>query len=354
MVRVLVVEDSDTVRALLVGILQADPELLVAGEAKNGVEAVSLTKRLRPDVISMDIMMPVMDGFGATKQIMSEIPTPIVLVTSNLDVTEAERSMHAMRLGALHAMLKPAGPDDPQFERQAREYRAILKTLAQVGVVRHWSTGSAKVRKLEKPLPEVVERAKVPTARGRIVAVAASTGGPAALQQLLGGLRAGFAAPVLVVQHICAGFVTSLAASLNLTTRLQVKVAEDLEPLRAGTVYLAPDGCQMGVDSRRVVLSDAPALSGFRPSATYLFDSVGRGFGQAAVGVILTGMGEDGVAGLASLRREGGYVLAQDQATSIIYGMPRAAVDCGVVDEQLPLYQIAARLEEVVRGKSDR
>ncbi len=347
MIRVLVVEDSQTVRALLTEILNGDPDFTVVGEAKNGADAVRLARRLKPDVISMDILMPVMDGFDATKQIMSEVPTPIVLVTSNLDVTEAERTMHAMRLGALHAILKPSGPDSPSFEREAREYRRLLKTFSQVSVLRHWATASPAMTEKRAEGREKRRSGKV-DGPIRVVAVAASTGGPGALQQLLAGLPPTFPAPILVVQHICTGFIRSLASSLNLTTRLRVKVAEDGEPLAAGTVYLAPDGWHMGVDMKRVQLSDDPATSGFRPSATHLFASVGRAFGRSALAIVLSGMGEDGAAGLVGLRERGGYVMVQDEESCVVYGMPRAAVAAGVVDEELPLHRLAARLEEVV------
>jgi len=354
MVRVLVVEDSDTVRALLVAIIQEDEELTVVGEARDGAEAVRLASRLRPDVISMDILMPVMDGFEATKRIMGEVPTPVVLVTSNLDVAEAEKSMHAMRLGALHAMLKPSGPGYPTFEREAAEYRNVLRTFSQVKVIRHWKRAETPAR---RPLPaslDAEDRRPAPQRLVRAVAIAASTGGPGALQKILGDLPPGFPVPILVVQHICTGFVRSLASSLNLATRLRVKVAEHGEPLLEGVVYLAPDGMHLGVEPRRVVLHEGSAGDGFVPSANHLFESVGRAFGRSALAIILTGMGEDGVAGLLSLRNRGGYVLAQDEQSCVVYGMPRTALAAGAVDEVVSLNGLATRIGEVVRHEPDR
>ncbi|MFH1530379.1 MAG: chemotaxis-specific protein-glutamate methyltransferase CheB [Pseudomonadota bacterium] len=349
MIRVLVAEDSDTVRRLLVEILEADPEILVVGEARNGEEAVRLTKRLRPDVVSMDIFMPGMDGFDATRQIMSEVPTPIVLVTANLDIDEAVRSMNAMQLGALHVMMKPTGPGTSSFARDSQEFRQMLKTLSQIRVLRHPRT----MRRPDAvasppPLRKSTWRLRGDRHGIRVVAIATSTGGPAALRQVLGGLPARYPHPILVVQHISPGFIGSLATSLRQVTRLDVKVAEDRELLRGGTVYLAPDGVQMGVKGGRVALSSAPEIRGFRPSATFLFESVADCFGRATLAVVLTGMGEDGVTGLYRIRERGGYVLAQDEDSSVVFGMPGAAVASGLVDEDVTLARIADRLMEVI------
>lgn len=349
MIRVLVVEDSDTVRNLLVEMLQGDPEFQVVGAARNGAEAVMLTRRLRPDVVSMDIIMPTMDGFDATQQIMNEVPTPIVLVTSNLDPDEVTRSMHAMRLGALHVMNKPEGPESPRFERSVAEYRQTLRTFSQVRVLRHWSGISPKPPVTSPSIRRTSRRSDPQVRKIRVVAIATSTGGPAALQEILGGLPADFPMPILVVQHITPGFISSLAASLRCTTNLGVKVAEDGEPLRPGTIYLAPDGAHLGVKARQVSLSESAGILGFRPSATYLFESVANHYGRSALAVVLTGMGEDGVPGLRRIREAGGYVLIQDKDSSVVFGMPGAALAAGVVDEEISLRHMASRLLEVVR-----
>lgn len=341
-IRVLVAEDSSTARALLVGILRAEPDVRVAGEARNGVEAVEMTKRLRPDVVTMDVRMPGMDGFEATRRIMVEAPTPIVIVSASLDVRDVEVSLHALRAGALAVLPKPEGPGSPGFETTGREFVRMVKAMSQVKVVRRWP---------ERPSsgPGPAGRPDGDGAPIRVVAVAASTGGPAALQRVLSGLPGDFAPPILVVQHIAKGFVQGLAAWLNGASPLRVTIAGEGEPLRASTVYLAPDDRHLAVADRGTVRIEAgEPRGGFRPSANVLFETVGKAYGASAVGVVLTGMGQDGVEGLAALRASGGRVLAQDEATSVVYGMPRAAVEAGLAGAVLPLDAIAPRLVAMV------
>ena len=342
MIRVVVAEDSATMRELLVAVLKADPEIVVAGEAKNGLEAVEMANRIRPHVIVMDVRMPVMDGLEATKRIMVEVPTPIVIVSGSFDVREIEVSMHALRVGALTVLPKPPGPESPAFGEAARRFVSTVKAMSQVKVVRRWPDRAVAAPAL-----------RVPDSGGqaRVVAIAASTGGPAALHRVLSGLPGGLAVPVLVVQHMAPGFVGGFAGWLNSVSPLRVKVAEDGDPLAPGAVYLAPDGCHLDVAGRGAVrLScDAP-IDGFRPSGTHLFESVAAGFGPAVLAVILTGMGEDGVAGLHAVRAAGGLVLAQDEATSVVFGMPGRAVAEGLADVVLPVDSLAARIAEEVRG----
>jgi two-component system, chemotaxis family, protein-glutamate methylesterase/glutaminase len=342
MIRVLIVDDSPTARALLSAILGSDPELTVVGEAADGIQALELTRKLRPDVITMDIRMPRMDGFEATKEIMIETPTPIVVVTSSRAVQEVDMSMHALRAGALAIVAKPAGPGSAGFDAEAQQLIAQVKMMAQVKVVRHWRPAVAA----QRPAPP-------PTARfggTRVIAMASSTGGPAALECLLTRLPGDFAVPILVVQHISRGFVKGLADWLNKSGPLQVKVAADGEALKKRTVYVAPDDCHLGVTAPgQIALSSAAAVGGFRPSATPLFESVAHAFGAAATALILTGMGEDGVVGLRAVRKAGGRVLAQDEKTCVVFGMPGVAVAAGLVDEVLPIEAMAGRLVELVQ-----
>lgn len=337
----LVAEDSSTARTLIVGILGSGPGTEVAGEARNGVEAVEMTARLRPDVVTMDIRMPLMDGLEATKRIMALTPTPIVIVSGSVDVREVEVSMNAIKAGALTVLRKPAGPGSPGFEEEAERFRETVRAMSQVKVVRR-SAGWGR------PAPATPDDSRA--ARVRIVAVAASTGGPVALQRLLAGLPGDFPVPVLVVQHIAAGFVDGLASWLNRDCPLTVKLAQDGERPAAGTVYLAPDGFHLEVAGEgRIVLSGAPPVGGFRPSATLLFESVAPVFGRGTVAVVLTGMGRDGVDGLRALKKAGGRIYAQDEATSVVYGMPKAAAAEGLVNGVLPLDSIpAALLKEIV------
>lgn len=337
MVRVLVCDDSSTARALLVEILRSDPEIEVVGEARDGVEAVELVQRLRPQVVTMDIHMPRLDGLAATKEIMITAPTPIVLVTGSTSVHDVAFAMNALRLGAVALLEKAPGPHAPGFEEAARKLCNTVRAMAGVKVVRQWRARELSAAGPNNPGAEQ---------RAEVVAIVTSTGGPPALERLLGRLPPGFRAPLLVVQHITPGFLPGLVSWLNTVSPLHVKAAEHGEALRPGIVYLAPDDCHLGVAGRTIALSQAAPVGGFRPSGTYLLESVARAYGPAAVALILTGMGEDGVVGLAAVRRAGGRVIAQDEQSCVVYGMPAAAVAAGLADQVLPL---GAMADELVR-----
>src|SRR5688572_23819884 len=336
MIRVLVAEDSATTRELLVQILKSDPEIQVIGEAKNGEEAVQMTRRLHPDVVTMDIRMPLMDGFEATKQIMVEAPTPIVIVSASVDVREVEVSINALRVGALTVIAKPLGPGAPDFSEVSRHFLATVKAMSQVKVVRRWPDRQTR---LPSPGPRSAERI-----RARVVVMAASTGGPAALCHILAELPATFPVPVLVVQHIAQGFLSGFASWLNTNLSLRVKIAEPGETPAAHTIYLPPDDRHLGIEAGKLVVSAGPPVGGFRPSASFLFESAARAYGAGTLAVVLTGMGQDGVEGLRLVHQAGGQVIVQDEASSVVYGMPAAAVRAGLSDAILPLKDIAARV----------
>jgi two-component system chemotaxis response regulator CheB len=356
MIRVLVVDDSPTARALLVEILRGDPEIEVVGEAKDGLEAVEQTIKLRPDLVTMDVRMPRLDGFAATKEIMIVAPTPIVIVTASLEPREVEVAMQSLRTGALAALRKPPGPRSAGFEEAARRLVTTVKAMAHVKVVRHWrplggAADQVPATKEQRRAPAPGPASSLPRPFRQVVALAASTGGPAALHRLLSQLPGDFAAPVLVVQHNSQGFMNGLVSWLNGSCDLSVKIAEQGEALQPHTVYVAPDDRHLGVSAQAVVtLSAAPPVGQFRPSGTFLFESAARAFGPSLVAVILTGMGDDGVEGLRAVRQAGGRVIAQDQASSVVWGMPGAAVAAGLADEVLPLDMIPARLVEAVIG----
>lgn len=350
MIRVVVAEDSLTVRELLVEILQSDPEIQVVGQAKDGAEALELAVRLKPDLVTMDIHMPIMDGFAATKEIMVQAPTPILIVSSSTSGRDVELSLNAMRAGALMVVAKPDDLRSARFDGRRDELVAMAKAMARVKVVRRWG-GRAESRAVRPAAPPRVVGPPVPV---RLVAIAASTGGPAALQRILAALPRDFAAPVVVVQHIATGFAQGLADWLSASCNLRVKVAEHGEPLLKRSVFLAPDDRQLGVSpDGRVVVVDAPPVNGFRPSGTYLFASAAKGYRASLAAVILTGMGSDGVEGLKAVRAAGGRVLAQDEASSVVYGMPGEAVAAGVVEAVLAVDAIAPRLAELVGGGND-
>lgn len=343
MIRVLVAEDSVTVRDLLIAILSADPEISIVGVAKDGLEAVLMAGKLRPDVITMDIHMPNLDGFDATKRIMNEVPTPIVIVSSGI-ARDVEVSLNALRAGAVAVLATPQGPASSQFTSTSEQLVDTVKAMSDVKVVRHWSQ---PVR-----VPPPVPRGGEPI---RVVAIAASTGGPAAVEHLLSRLPSGFPAAILVVQHIAPGFSEGLASWLNATSPLPVKLAEDGELIVPGRVYVAGEDRHLTVSrGERIILANDPPIGGFRPSATALFRSVAEHFGSSAAGVVLTGMGSDGVDGLLALREAGGCVLAQDEASSIVFGMPAAAIEAGAASIVLPLPQLAPQLTRMVQDKEGR
>jgi two-component system chemotaxis response regulator CheB len=322
--RVLVADHSPSARERMLSVLAADQGLQVVGVAKDGEEAIALCLSLRPDIMTVARDLLVFDGLTVTRRLMAEQPTPIIIMTND----ETAQSMEALRAGAL-ALVRP--PVDG-----GAELRAMIHSLADVKLVRRGNTHSPSVR-----------------ARGSgrvdIVAIAASAGGPPALLRLLTDLPGTPRVPFVAVQHNSRGWMPALATWLQATSGRPVMVATDGETLRPGALYLAPDDAHLGVDtSGRAQFGRAGPIGGFRPSATYLFDSIAKSYGPHALAVILTGMGSDGTAGLRGMHERGARVIAQDEESSVVFGMPGAAVAAGVCDEVLPLSAIAARIAELV------
>jgi two-component system chemotaxis response regulator CheB len=343
MIRVLVVDDSATARQLLIRILDSDPEIQVVGVAKSGQQAINLAKRLRPDVITMDLNLPDIDGFQATKEIMIVAPTPIVIVSASSKAREVDAAVQAMRAGALTLLLRPSSPASTNFDMEASEMLSTIKAMAEVKVVRHFCRKQAD-------LPDQPPLSRPATIRA--IAIAASTGGPLALQQLLCDLPVAFPVPILLVQHMPSQFSRSFAGWLDSVVPLHVQLATAGEPLAPATVYIAPEDRHLGVtrSGRATVLSDDQPIDGFRPSGSFLFRSVAEAFGDSAVGLIMTGMGSDGVNGLQTLHAAGGLVIAQSESTCVVFGMPGAAVAQGVVDRILPLEAMGRELARLVGG----
>lgn len=337
--RVLVVDDSPTSRQLLTAVLNADPRLRVVGQAENGAQAVRLAERLTPDVITMDIEMPELDGIEATTQIMEQTPRPIVVISAHheADVTLAFKALEA---GAVTILQKPAGPAAPGFAAQAEEIATTVRLMADVKVVRRWRRAAPGP---VPPSPSQNGRA-LPVARPiELVGIGASTGGPNAVATVLAGLGPAVEVPVLLVQHIAPGYHEGLASWLDTRCSLPVRLARDDERLPAGVVLVAPEGAHLGVSADgHVRLSAADPVKGHRPSATHLFSTMASAYGDRGLGIILTGMGDDGAAGLAELKGAGGVVLAQDQTSSVVYGMPAEAVAQGAVDRVAPVTELAS------------
>ncbi|WP_198674741.1 chemotaxis-specific protein-glutamate methyltransferase CheB [Rhodoferax ferrireducens] len=320
-IRVLVVDHSAVVRELLVHILNSDPQLQVIGVAVDGEEAITAAQRLRPDVIVMDIHLPLLDGFTATRRIMESAPTRIVMATATTDPKEVAANFRAVEAGALAVLTKPTGPDEPDFAASAQELVQMVKLMSEVQVVKRWPCRAAVVARPAAP-PLV---APLPTVK--LVAIGASTGGPIALQTLLAGLAKPLPVPILIVQHISDSFVDGFVDWLASTTHYGVRVAVAGEWPQPGLAYVAPSGRHLQLRANgSIELVDAPAEHSVRPSVAALFRSVTAVHGAGAVGVLLTGMGRDGALELKAMRAAGALTIAQDRESSVVFGMPGEAI----------------------------
>ena len=347
---VLVVDDSAFMRKLVSEMVDGSGEFRVIGTARNGLEALKKVHSLDPDVITLDIEMPELDGIGALGYIMSETPRPVVMLSGAASGSGQDLTIQALELGAVDFVKKPGGPISLDLDRVRDRLLNALRASREVNL----RGVPALARRYDKP------RVVHPPTNGRswatrAVAIAASTGGPRALADLIPALPPDIDAAVLVVQHMPAGFTKSLADRLDLHSRLPVAEARDGERVMHNRVYLAPGGQHMRVRVQAGVpviwLDTSPPVWGVRPSADPLFKSVADVFGSAAIGVVLTGMGRDGAEGARAIREAGGLGVAQDRATSIIYGMPHAALLAGGVDQVLPLQSIAGAVTDLLTFK---
>lgn len=341
---VLIVEDSPVTRRFLAELIAEADGLHVVGEACDGREAMEMVKKLKPDVVSMDITMPEMGGLEATRRIMADSPTPIVVVSSSLNKQDVDMAFEALQAGAMAVVEKPPGRQHPDFERKRQEMLTALRLMARVQDARKRQLAGQTVAAANPP----------PAPRSRqggveVVAMVASAGGPSALAQVLGGLPADFPAPVLVVQHLAAEFLPGLAHWLDQATPLQVRLARARDSLRPGVVYLAPGGAHMAVDRRgQIHLIAERGPHRHQPSATVLLESVARYYGEAAIGVVLTGMGDDGARGLRAMRDAGARTLVQDEQSCVVFGMPSAAIHLGAAEQVVPLHRMAAAIRDLL------
>jgi two-component system chemotaxis response regulator CheB len=310
-------------------------DVVIAGEGSDGDEAEILVARHSPDVVLMDIVMPRMDGFAATRAVMASQPTPIVLISSVVATRDVSVAMEALRSGALAVADPLPSPSDPQFSAKRSALVQLLRAMSQVDV------------KPRKPGPRSKAARTTPTGAIHAIGIVASTGGPQVIDEILRDLPPNASPPILVVQHIAKGFTEGFASWLARDTGHCVVVANDGEPAERGTVYVAPEDRQLGIDAGlRLTVTSDPPIGVFRPSGTHLFRSLARSLGSRAAGMLLTGMGNDGAAGLLDLRRAGGETVAQDEASSVIFGMPRAAIELGAAKEVLPTQQLSGWIVE--------
>ena len=345
LIRVLVVDDSIVARELLVYVLNADPSLQVVGVAFDGEQAVAAAMRLKPDVITMDIHLPNMDGFAATRQIMETCPTRIVMVTASSIPHEIAESFRALESGALTVLGKPLGIGHPHHQAAAEELVQTVKLMAEVQVVKRWARQPAA----PGAAPVIGQHEPAGGPAIRMVAIGASTGGPLVLQTILSHLQPDFAAPILIVQHISVGFITGFTEWLERSTGFPVRVPAHDEQVKPGVAYVAPDGLHMTVlGNGAIALIDAPSEYGLRPSVSYLFRSVAAAFGPQSIGVLLTGMGRDGAQELKIMQQAGALTIAQDKESSVIFGMPGEAMKLNAASTMLPPEGIAAALNRRV------
>ncbi len=348
-VRVLIVEDSPVVREHLRRIISADPRLTVAGIAASGEEALAIVDEVAPDVISMDIQLPGIQGFETTRRIMSHRPTPIVVV-SGIGLEEVNLTMQALKAGALGVVQKPVSSEHENYLAMANRLCTQLSIMSEVKVIRRRDSGSRGLGSVAASRPPSSSRSGYSTPF-RILAVGTSTGGPNALLQLLTGLGDDFPLPIAVVQHMTPGFMEGFAEWLASVTPFQAAVVNGPVSLVPKTVYLAPASRHLVLNGCSASPDDGPPVGGHRPSADVLFSSLARSSGSSAIGVLLTGMGEDGALGLGNLKNAGAFTIAEDETTAVVYGMPAAAVRMGAVRESLPLQGIAPRILELIASR---
>lgn len=343
-IRVLVVEDSLTVLKRLVEVLAADPQIEIVGEASDGKRAIELAKRLKPDIITLDMMLPVMSGLAVTEYIMAHFPTPILIVSSSTNRGELFRTYDALAAGAVDVLDKPKG-DEPDGSWEKRLLAAV-KLVSRIKVITHPRMRMGALGRVPLPASPVPPTGVDPApGQCEVVAIGASTGGPAAVIDVLRALPADYPFPILLVLHIGEPFGAGFADWLDGLTAHRVRYARDGEVLGTkGRVLMAPVDRHMAVENGVIRLHGGPERHSCRPSVDVLFESVAREFGSCAVGALLTGMGRDGATGLLDIRRAGGFTIAQDEASSVVYGMPREAAIIGAAQKILPLAEIGPAL----------
>lgn len=353
-IRVLVVEDSLTVRRRLCDVLGADPEIEIAGEAQDGKRAIELCRALKPDVVTLDMMLPVMSGLAATEYIMAHCPTPILIVSASTNRGELFKTYDALAAGAVDALDKPMGGEtNDDWERRIV---ATVKLVSRVKVITHLRARLGAFGRAPAASPETNFSSVWRSHECRVIGIGASTGGPGAILVVLRALPSAFPIPVLLVLHIGEPFGSAFAEWLDGQTLHRVSYARDGEAVAdaRGRVVMAPPDRHLEVRGGRLRLTSAPERHFCRPSVDVLFESIAGEYGAASAACLLTGMGRDGAAGMLDIRKAGGLTLAQDEATSVVYGMPREAFMIGAVERVLPLDEIGPALASLAARGGER
>lgn len=387
-IKVVIVDDSALMRRVVTELLVQDPAIQVIGTASNGREAITLVEASRPDLVIMDVRMPVMDGLEATEHLMAYCPTPILVLTASLARYDIDITFKMLGAGALEVIEKPSAVDARTLERAGHDLRRRVKVLARVKVVTHLRGRRKQMEGLPEPSPrpqfqppaqaaalpdqppplvpplpanERLGQKRSPARQGPlvppdltnfpIIVIGASTGGPRVVYQILGALPPDLPAAVLVVQHIAAGFSGGMVEWLSTASTMPVKLAEEGAVVRAGEVLVAPDQRDLLIERHGTTRFSTSPLLIQRPAIDVTMQAAAEVFGQRVIGVLLTGMGRDGAYGMLTIKRAGGYTIAQDEATCTIFGMPRAAIELEAANEVLPHHRIAARLVELVSAR---
>lgn len=345
-IRVLIVEDSRVVREFLQHVIGQDPRLEVVAATASAEEALRLFDRVAPDVVSMDIRLPGMNGLEATKQIMRDMPTPIVVVAGSIDADDLHISMNALLCGALAVVEKPVGVTHREYQTLAKQLCDQLVMMSQVKVVRQRLTRKLP-QQLNSPrsIGPLFGRPTIPiSGPSQMLGIVASTGGPAALQKLMTALDPNFPLPIALVQHMTDGFHAGFVAWLASFCPLPVVIPRFGDEPAPGALYVAPSNRHLRLIQGRWQLDAGPSVSSQRPSGTVLFQSMAETLGPHAVGVLLTGMGADGAEGLLAIRQAGGFTIAEDESTAIVNGMPEVARSLGAACVSLPLPAIISAI----------
>lgn len=347
-IRVILVEDSRISLVILKRILESSPQIEVVGEARNGLEGLELIPKVQPDVICTDLHMPQMDGLEFTSEVMALYPRPILVISASVQEEDTHHVFRLLEAGAVDIFPKPRAGlvADDQSVKQALLDK--IQILSGVRVLTKRRKSPFQTKSLETGNLSTFYSNFYP--KPKVVVVGASTGGPQALQELFSHLPVDFPVPVICVQHICLGFLQGLIDWLASSCRLPIQIAQPGDMPKPGTIYFPPEQRHLELDaSGRFFCSDSPPLEGHRPSATVTFESVAKFYGKATVGILLTGMGRDGAKGMQAIAKADGFTIAQDEATSIIFGMPKEAIDLGAAKRVLPIHAIAPMLLELLQ-----